>query len=338
MHPLPFAPPPRLRTALGEVRRVGIEIEFAGPDVAEAADIVRGLYGGDVEWSDGGSERAGVGCRVQGTTLGDFRVELDSAALIEHRVRPPLGRLGFSPQMLDATERLLVRLAGVWIPREIVAPPVPIPELARLEPLREALLAHHAEGTRASPLYAFAFQLNPECPALDAASLRAHLQAFLLLYEWLVEVADVDALRRLGPFIHPFPEPYRRRVVDPAYAPDLDGLVDDYLESTPTRNRPLDMLPVFAWIFPDRVAARAKEPNKLHPRPAFHYRLPNSLVDERGWSFAREWNRWVEVERLAADDDARAALGEAFLGKRGERGEGSDRWAAFVARARGLSA
>jgi hypothetical protein len=334
VHSPPFAPPPRLRTSLGDVRRVGIEIEFGGPGVAEAAAIVRALYGGDiaVEWGE-----EGLGCRVAGTALGDFRVELDSAPLLAHRLRSPLGRLGLPPRAIDAAERWLARVAAVWVPREIVSPPVPIPDLGRLEPLREALYAHRAAGTRASPLYSFAFQLNPEVPALDATSLRAHLQAFLLLYEWLVEVADLALARRLGPFIDPFPEAYRRRVVDPAYAPDLDALVDDYLASTPTRNRPLDMLPVFAWLFPERVAARAREPDKLHPRPAFHYRLPNSLVDDRAWSFAREWNRWVEVERLAADDDARAALGEAFLARSPQEARERGNWSTVVARARGLS-
>jgi hypothetical protein len=39
----------------------------------------------------------------------------------------------------------------------------------------------------------------------------------------------------------------------------------------------------------------------VKPRPAFHYRLPNCMVDEADWTLAEEWNRWVVVERLAYD-------------------------------------
>ena len=36
-------------------------------------------------------------------------------------------------------------------------------------------------------------------------------------------------------------------------------------------------------------------------RPTFHYRLPNSEVDDPDWSLARAWSGWIQVERLAAD-------------------------------------
>jgi hypothetical protein len=94
---------------------------------------------------------------------------------------------------------------------------------------------------------------------------------------------------------------------------------------------------VFAHVRPERVRASAREPNQLHPRPTFHYRLPNSQVDDAGWSFAEEWNRWVEVERLAADDRARAELGEAYLACVDEDDPtAAQRWAKEVALARAL--
>jgi hypothetical protein len=49
------------------------------------------------------------------------------------------------------------------------------------------------------------------------------------------------------------------------------------------------------------VRAAVEAPENVRPRPTFHYRLPNCLVDDPSWSFALEWNRWVEVERLAED-------------------------------------
>jgi hypothetical protein len=131
-----------------------------------------------------------------------------------------------------------------------------------------------------------------------------------LLYDWLVEEARIDFTRKLSSFIDPFPEPFRRKVIDPDYRPDVDGLIDDYLADNPTRNRPLDMLPAFATLRHDRVLAAAKEHDQVKPRPTFHYRLPNCCVDDPAWTFAQEWNRWVAVERLAED---RVRLGAPWL-------------------------
>ena len=68
-----------------------------------------------------------------------------------------------------------------------------------------------------------------------------------------------------------------------------------------TRDRELDLLPLFAHLVPDQVYATVSE-TLVKPRPTFHYRLPNSRVDDAAWGgVIEEWNRWVAVERLAAD-------------------------------------
>ena len=46
------------------------------------------------------------------------------------------------------------------------------------------------------------------------------------------------------------------------------------------------------------------EKDLIKPRPAFHYRLPNCLVDEPEWNLAVPWNDWVAIERLARDRTA----------------------------------
>ena len=51
----------------------------------------------------------------------------------------------------------------------------------------------------------------------------------------------------------------------------------------------------------DRIRARLPE-EKISARPAFHYRLPNSSVDEEDWRISREWMIWMKVEQLAADE------------------------------------
>jgi hypothetical protein len=304
---LPFVAPPRLRAADGQPRRVGIEIEFAGLDVDEAAALVVELYGGTVE-SDGRFARL-----VKRTRLGDFRVELDSTPLKRARYREVLTKMGVSTRVREIVDDALESIARQWIPNEIVAPPITLNLLPQIELLRNALFSSHAHGTKKSILYAFGFQLNPEVPSLDAQSLAAHLQSFILLYDWVVDVSKIDLTRKFSSFIDPYPDEYRHLVLEEDYEPDIDRLVDDYLRWNPTRNRPLDMLPAFALLRPEKVFAASREPDQINPRPTFHYRLPNCLVDDPDWSFSTEWNRWVEVERLAANLPLRRRLSREYL-------------------------
>ncbi|MBI2393499.1 MAG: amidoligase family protein [Deltaproteobacteria bacterium] len=324
-----YRTPPRVTTENGCVRRVGVEIEFAGLPVDEAVAIVRDLYGGK---DDARSRFEHV---VAGTRFGDFRVEIDSKPLLagaHHRIMDSLGLE--DERAHDVVDNAAYRLAQVWIPCEIVAPPLPLHDLPALEELRAGLCAKDARGTRKSVLYGFGLQLNVEAPSRDTGTLLAYLQAFLLLYDWLNAIIDVDVTRRIGPFIQPFPEEYRQRVIDPSYAPDLDELIDDYLAANPTRNRPLDMLPLFATLREEKVAAGARDFDKVKPRPTFHYRLPNCLIDDPAWTFALEWNRWCEVERLADDDGRRRELAGVFA-ERAAGDLGRRAWIAEVAEAIG---
>jgi len=324
---VPYRTPSRPHTEDGRVRRVGVELEFAGVALDEAVAAVCDLYGGTRV------AHSRFAQAVEGTRLGDFRVEIDSKPLLAGKQHQMLASLGVEDARAhDLLDNVLQWLARMWIPCEIVAPPIPYTELPLLEDLRAELCAREARGTRASVLYGFSFQLNVEVPATDVETLLAHLQSFLLLYDWLAAVVDVDRTRKLGPFIQPFPEFYRRQVIDPTYQPDLDELIDDYLVANPTRNRPLDMLPVFATLRPEKVAALARNADKVKARPAFHYRLPNSLVDDPAWSIALEWNRWCEVDRLADAPARRRELGTAF-GTRASGQLGRRAWVAEVAEA-----
>ena len=92
----------------------------------------------------------------------------------------------------------------------------------------------------------------------------------------------------------------------------MDDLIDDYLAANPTRNRDLDLFRSCCIATKQRV--RAVLPNeKINARPTFHYRLPDARVSDPGWSIAPDWNRWVAVERLAADRDRLDAVGAAYL-------------------------
>ena len=82
-------------------------------------------------------------------------------------------------------------------------------------------------------------------------------------------------------------------------------------------------------LFLDEGAVRAKLPGeKIRGRPTFHYRMPDARVSDPGWSIAPDWNRWVAVERLAADRPRLDRVGEAYLAFRGE----AKSWADLVER------
>jgi hypothetical protein len=123
----------------------------------------------------------------------------------------------------------------------------------------------------------------------------------------------VDLARSISPYINPFPDEYVRLILRSDYPADAGRLIDDYLAYNPTRNRPLDMLPVLCHLDEPRVTSRVEEQHLVKARPAFHYRLPNCLVDEPDWTLAREWNTWVEVERLAEDPEALMRMSREYL-------------------------
>lgn len=275
--------PPRPTTDRGQPRRIGVELEFAGLTAPETAEHVRDLFGGRVETvSD-------FQVHVRETELGDFLVELDLRYL--H---------GGDPD--DPIRKVLGEMAATVVPMEIACPPVEIGDGPRLDLLRRRLSEAGALGTHSNPLYALGMQLNPELARLDVGHVLAMLRSFLLLRDWLRAEIGVDPSRRLLFFAAGFPPAYCELVLDRGYAPSMPTLIDDYLRLNPTRNRELDLLPLFRHLDEDRVmAALPKE--KINARPTFHYRLPNALIDDPGWSIAEEWNRWVMVERLAERPD-----------------------------------
>ncbi|WP_029009506.1 amidoligase family protein [Azospirillum halopraeferens] len=300
--------PPRRTAPDGSPRRVGVELEFANLDAPAAARTVRSLYGGTVA-----SENPHR-CRVFGTRLGDFAVELDMQAAHKKPDAPPA-----MPDTLDAAlDAVLDRLRPLWgsigslvMPFEIAAPPIPMERLGELDALVHALRAAGAAGTEASPLFAFGLHFNPEVADTGADYVLDHLKAFLLLGPWLRAGIRVDPTRRLSGFVAAFPADYAATVVDPAYRPDLPGLVADYLDANPTRNRELDLFPLFAHLAPEVLFARVSDPH-VRARPTFHYRLPNARIGDPRWSLVTEWNRWVVVEELAADRERLDGLGRDY--------------------------
>jgi hypothetical protein len=284
--------PPVIDTDAGRRRRVGIELEFTDLDIDAISALVADHVGGEVQRSSPYEHR------VSGGPHGDWGVELDFSYL-KKKGRAPRDPDVPMEALEEVAEQILRFGAEQLVPFEVVSPPIPMDELSEVQSLVERLREAGARGTTEGLMYAFGMQLNPEIPDGTADTLRCYLQAFLCLYDWLKARENVDFTRRLTAFAAPFPRDYVRRVVDPGYAPNRGDLVDDYLERNPTRNRPLDLLPVFLHFEPARVRRAVDDP-RVKARPALHYRLPNCEIDRPDWGIDQAWRGWLQVEHLAA--------------------------------------
>ncbi|HEX2254193.1 MAG TPA: amidoligase family protein [Thermoanaerobaculia bacterium] len=324
-----FTMPPRPRNAAGEERRVGFELELAGLHLPDVAAVVRDLFGGRVV------QEESFGYRVEGTTLGDFQVAADAQVLHDQKYLQPLEKLGVPterPQVERPVEKVVEWVAELVVPFEVTMPPLPLGRLAAADTLRAGLAARGARGTTARLRYAFGLHVNAEAPDTDRITVLRHLQAFLALYEPLREASRVDLARSLSPYIDPFPDAYRELVLAPDYDPPLERLAADYLAHNPTRNRPLDLLPLLVHRLGDDLLAELPGKQQVRARPAFHYRLPNCRIDEPEWTVAEEWNRWVEVERLADRPDELAAVAAEV--RAGSPGGAAGLWERLKARVR----
>jgi hypothetical protein len=197
------------------------------------------------------------------------------------------------------------------VPIEVVAPPIALDQLSRLDTMVRALRIAGAQGTDESFIAAYGVHINPEIPEQTPEVIHRYLRAFALLQWWLMDAHELDPMRRLTPYINPWPEAYLLEVLS-LDDPGQNELIDSYLTHNPTRNRALDMLPLFAHLDRERVQG-VVEDRRVKSRPTFHYRLPNCRIEQSDWSLARSWRLWCTVEALAWDDDALNTLGAAFL-------------------------
>jgi hypothetical protein len=321
--PNPFRLPQDLHTEDARIRRVGFEFEYAGVGLEGVAAAVASLFGGTPRWENR------YMLKVEGTRFGDFEIELDIGLLKSRAYAPLLQKIGFDPagQTMDSLEEFLLNTASTVVPFEVITPPLPMTEMEAVERLREELRLLKARGTRESLIYAFGLHINPEIPSTSVETILSLLRAFLLLEPWIRSLSAIDLSRRLSPFIKEYSPGYRRLIIDPAYGPDLDRFIDDFMEHNPSRNRSLDLLPLLSHLRRDKVMGLTRQERAIKPRPALHYRLPNCLIDDPGWTVAQEWNRWVVVEDLAADRERLLGLcGQYMIIDRPLLGPSKEEW------------
>lgn len=297
-----FRKPATSTTAAGDVRRVGFELEFSGITLDDASRHICDALGGRREI------RSSAEHRVVSARLGDFNIEVDWKFLKEQ------ARSSAKKDTADDWTIALRDLATAVVPLELVCPPIALERLHELDALVAALRDGGAKGTATSPVAAYGVHINTELPSVDAATLYRYLRAFCLLQWWLVQEHDPDATRRLSFYIEPYPEAYLREVMA-LDAPSLEQMLDHYLEHNATRNRALDLLPIFATVDEDRVQAAVND-GRVKARPAFHYRLPDCHIEDPDWSLRTPWRRWLAVEALAEDSAAQDDLATDFLSAR----------------------
>ncbi len=292
-----FRLPTATHTDRGDWRRAGFEVEFTGLTLARAVEVVAGVLGGERREEDAAH------CILAVPGAGDFAIEIDWAFL-KRQAAEQGGGSG------ESWVGLLSSAAERVVPLEVVGPPLPLNKLDRLlEPLVEALRDAGAAGTRDTVIAAYGVHINTEAPDLEVATLWRYLVSFALLQWWLVDTHAVDLARRVSPYVDLYPEAYTRTLCEEGPPPSTDALLATYLQHNPTRNRALDLLPLLSVLDEEAVQAAVAD-DRVEARPAFHYRLPNCLIDDPDWSLASAWESWRVVDDLAqrpADLDALAA-------------------------------
>ena len=289
----------------GNPRRMGVEIEFAGVVPEQIVEAIHASFGGQVNWI------SPFEINIDETELGQFKVELDSKGIKQLGEDSTIA--GNPAEAKDGIERTYIEtissLAAKVVPWEVVSPPIEFSKLNKLFPLIDKYRALGAKGTKHQLQYAFGVHLNPELPDLTAKTIVNYLKSFFCLFEWIKVTDKTDMARRITPFINHFSADYIKKVLRHDYAPSLDQLMRDYLEDSPTRNRSVDLLPLFAFINEDLLREYVDD-DRVNARPTFHYRLPNCDIDNPDWNLDTTIEMWMAVELLAFDEGLQAVCNE----------------------------
>ncbi|NNC99837.1 MAG: amidoligase family protein [Gammaproteobacteria bacterium] len=286
-------------------RRMGVEIEFAGLEPQTIVSAITRHFDGEAHWA------SPFEIEISDSKLGPFRIELDSKDIKQIGEQskiagdPAEADRGFEKVYIEA----ISSVASNLVPWEIVTAPIRFSDLPKLFDLVETLRNEGAKGTKGALHFAFGVHLNPDLPDLNAPTIVNYLKSFFCLHDWIMQIERPDLARRITPYINHFDKAYILKILEPDYAPDTGELVSDYLEHNPTRNRSLDMLPLFAFLKPEMVEQKVDD-DRVKARPTFHYRLPNCEIANPGWNLDRSIEVWMAVERLAYNPELQRVCDE----------------------------
>ncbi len=304
-----FINPPVITNPSGEERKVGYEFEFTGVEMNDVTKIIQALFGGTIK------KKSTYEYEILETKFGSFTLELDAQLLRDKKYEKTLKLIGIDITTLkniQTIEGKLKDLASSVVPFEIITPPIPLSEMSELNGLLDELRNWKAKGTGSSMFYAFGLHINPEVSDTSPESLLNHLKAYIMLDPWIRVDAKINMSRKVTPYIKEFGEDYAQLLMSSGYKPSLRDLISDYFSYGNSRNRPLDMLPLFMHLDKEYTKQFLTE-TITSSRPTYHYRLPNCSIEDERWSLASEWNRWVLVETLAEDEKALEQYSRAYL-------------------------
>jgi len=301
---LAFASLPRPCNAGGVSRRTGVEIELGGLEEAVCASICARVLNGRAEQTDAAS------WRIEDSAIGRLKVYLDTAL-----------RTAEKSALRDAA----LTLGREVIPVEIVTEPLDRDGLLSLDALRDDLRRAGAVGSGGGLFFGFGVHLNVEVASEEAATIVRPLLAYALIEDWLRSENPIDQTRRVLPFTSVYPTGLVRRLIRLGPDAPLGPVIDAYVADGATRNRGLDMLPLFAHLDRPRIAPVLT--GATSARPAFHFRLPDCRIDDADWSLDHEWRRWRTVERVAENSDLLTGLARAWREEHGVLTISRGRWA-----------
>ncbi len=284
-------------------RKIGIEIEYSGIDINKTSKILQQLFKGELSIVNGTIHK------LENSELGDFTIELDAIPLQKIAAKQKEAEKSHEDdrKLIEnikiETSKIINYAGSKVVPLEIVSPPIDFDDISKLEKLIIELRKQGAKGTNENLHYAFGMHLNPEVKSKENEYIIRVLQSFLLIEPWLKKEHKIDISRKLTNFIDPFPKKYLSLILDKKYQANIDELIKDYHKYNPTRNRSLDMLPLFGHLNEDLVKSLYGEEEKINSRPTFHYRLPNCDLSNPDWSIKKELEIWLNVEYLSENND-----------------------------------
>lgn len=299
--------PPYPKNESGNQRKVGFELEFAGIGVEETAEIVSAVFPGDLH------KKSDLEFEINSKMFGTFKVELDWQ-LGKQIAKKRADTTAEDNTAADGEEEQDILLDGLsWlvsrvVPVEVVCPPMVLDDLNHLDLMVEKLRNKGAKGTEENLVYAFGVHINPEIPSASVNSISSYLQAFAISQKWLFHENNVDPARKIMPYINAYPEPYCNLIMMYDRRIGHEQLLADYMHHNATRNRALDMLPLWYHLWPDDMRRYELEDTLTQKRPTYHYRLPNCEIEKPGWYLSQVWNLWCVVEYLAAKERSRLLL------------------------------
>lgn len=276
-------------------RQIGIELEFYGLSPKLAAELVAEELGGKVKHHNSAVSTVD-------TDYGSFKIEIDAELIKNLAASSEKNKLENKLDYDGTIKDMISILSDEVVPTELVSPPLKIKDIKVINRLQEVFLEHGACGTTQSFRFAFAAQLNPEVESLEPSYILNTLKTFIMLTEWIKAQTFMDLTRKLTSYAGDFPKEYMLKIFDDSYNPNITELIDDYLEFNPTRNRGLDLLPLFAFIDQEKVMSKVQD-ERVNKRPTFHYRLPNSQLSLKSWTVEVEWSRWKLVEAITKDKE-----------------------------------